>query len=178
MSMTRTLLTAALLLTPLLGQNVAVDRPSLPVVPPPEFDQVKQYLQLTDSQVTSLRELLQTRRKEEQAIHEQINQRYQQLNQLLDSGSNDAAAVGRLMVEINNLRRDLPVSGAPYRAPALAVLTDQQKQKLPQLAEALNIQQPAWQAVTLNLIDPPSPGDVRILPMPAAAEPLPATLNR
>jgi hypothetical protein len=142
-----------------------------PAVVRPDYDAVRQYLVLSESQVTQLKQLQESRQQADQAVFEQIMQRQRQVDQLLAAGSTDAATIGRLMVEINGLRKQIPNSGRAYRPQALAVLTEQQKARLPQLEEALRTQRPAGEAVALNLIDYPDPGDVRILPWPALAEP-------
>lgn len=139
--------------------------PVMPVVPPQHYEALKQFLVLTDAQLNALIEVQRTRQNAEQAIWEQMRERQVELDRLLNAGSNDTAAIGRLMVEINNLRRQLPLSGAPYRTSALAVLNEAQKAKLPQLAQALTLQIPAGNAVSLNLIDgPPVTPYPRILP--------------
>jgi len=56
------------------------------------------------------------------------------------------------------------VSGEQYRTRALSVLTQDQRAKLPVLANALELQWPANDAVTWNLIDPPQFRDPIILP--------------
>jgi Spy/CpxP family protein refolding chaperone len=128
---------------------------------------LRQHLTLTDAQVGSLQQILEQRQNAERAIYEQIRERQSQLNTLLRQGSNDASTIGRLMVEINNLQRQLPLPGGSYRAQALAVLTDGQKAKLPALADALRLALPANEAVSLNLIDrPPTQIQPRLLPMP------------
>jgi hypothetical protein len=74
------------------------------------------------------------------------------------------------MVDINNLRKQAQQAGQPYRAPALATLTPDQKAKLQTLSDALKLAVPAGQAVTLNLIDTasgssPIPPPIGIVPL-------------
>lgn len=135
---------------------------------PEQWDQLKQYLVLTEAQVTTLGHIQTNRIQAEQVIYTQMSDKQRQINNLLEQGSNDAGTIGRLMVEINNLRKQLPLNSGPYRTQALAVLTDAQKAKLPVLAEALQLQTTAWQAVELNLVERPAP-DYRILPAPVPA---------
>jgi hypothetical protein len=133
---------------------------------PQAWDQLRQYLVLSDAQVSTLEQIMRNRSQAEQQIYLQISEKERQMYGLLQQGSNDSATVGRLMVEINNLRRQLPLKGDPYRTQALAVLNDSQKAKLPPLTEALKLQSSAWQAIQLNLMDNPAVPDVRILPYP------------
>ncbi|HYP07083.1 MAG TPA: periplasmic heavy metal sensor [Bryobacteraceae bacterium] len=134
--------------------------------PTPQWDQLKQYLVLTDAQMTTLEQVRQNRTNQEQAIYQQISEKQRQMYALLQQGSNDAATIGRLMVESNNLQRQLPLKGDTYRTEVLAVLTPAQKAKLPALIEAMRLQSAAWQAVDLNMIDNPNVPDYRILPAP------------
>jgi Spy/CpxP family protein refolding chaperone len=145
----------------LIAQDPGISLPR----PIPAWDEVKQYLVLTDAQMATLEQIRQSRSQAEQAIYQQISAKEREMYGLLQQGSNDSATIGRLMVEINNLRRQLPLNSAPYRTQALAALTDAQKAKLAPLAEALRLQSPAWQAVQLNLVEGPAPNN-RILPYP------------
>lgn len=146
------------------------------VLPGPMYEEVKQYLTLTDGQLTALRQIQNEQGQANNAVYLQINQRQQSLNQLLQSGSQDSVQIGRLMVEINNLRKQVPVDAGPYRTRALAVLTEPQKAKLPALIEALKLNSPAWQAASLLLIDSPEP-PVRILPASLEATGAEATVS-
>lgn len=151
-----------------LSTMFAQDNTGLLPRPQPQWDELRQHLVLSEAQVTTLEQVYRSRQDAEQAIYRQIAEKQNQLNALLQDGSNDAATIGRLMVEINTLRRQLPLDGEPYRTQALAVLNDVQKGKLAPLADALKLQSPAWQAVQLNLIDSPRTPDVRILPIPVS----------
>ena len=136
--------------------TVAQDMPR-PIMPRSPYEQLKAHLGLTDAQVEGLRKVAESRHTAERAIYNQILERQQQMYGLLQQGSNDAATIGRLMVEINNLQRQLPLNTAPYRTQALAVLTEAQKTKLPELDQALKLHSIAYQAVDLNLVDRPAP---------------------
>ena len=130
----------------------------------PQWTELQQYLSLTAAQLSTLESVYNSRMQAEQVVYQQMSEKQRQLNALLEQGSNDVTAIGRLMVDINNLRRQLPLNNGPYRTQALAVLTDAQKAKLPALTDALKLQTPGWQATALNLIDNPISQDPRILP--------------
>jgi Spy/CpxP family protein refolding chaperone len=140
----------------------------IPREPVRQWEQLQQFLALTPAQLDALEKSRQARMQEEQSIYQQVAEKQRQMYQLLQQGSNDASTIGRLMVEVNNLNRSIPQKKAPYRAQALAVLTDAQKAKLATLLDAMKLQAPAWQAVELNMIDNPHVPDVRILPAPLA----------
>ena len=135
----------------------------------PVYTQLKAFLNLTDVQVQSLIQIQTNRTAAQQAIYKQINDKQTQLNQLLSQGTSDALTVGQLELDINNLRKQLPLPNSTFRASALAVLTPDQTAKLADLVRALQLQQPAWQATTLDLIDSPAPSTPVPLPMPPKA---------
>jgi hypothetical protein len=116
---------------------------------------LKTYLNLSDGQLQSLEDIYKSRMAVQQAIYQQISAKQTQLNQLLAGGTSDAAAVGQLMIDIHNLQKQLPIPNSTYRDQALKVLTPDQAAKVPALTSALVLQQTAWQAVTLDLVDAP-----------------------
>jgi len=121
----------------------------------PVYAQLKAYLKLTDTQVQNLLSIQASRNNAQQAIYKQIADKQTQLNTLLSQGAADALTVGQLEIDINNLRKQLPLPNSSYRTQALAVLTPDQMAKLPGLFNALQLQTTAWQANTLDLIDAP-----------------------
>jgi hypothetical protein len=148
--------------------------PERPVLLPAAPPELKAYLNLTDTQVSALLQVQRERAEAERAIHQQMGEKQRALDALLQAGSRDAMQVGQLMIDIAALRKGLPLAGS-YRESSLAILTPDQKAKLPALVLALAQQNTAWQAVNWNLIDPPAPqvrplpdpGQPRLLPMPA-----------
>jgi Spy/CpxP family protein refolding chaperone len=128
----------------------------MPLPPLPAYTAIKRYLNLSDAQLQALQELQESRAAANQAIYKQISDKQTTINNLLMSGSSDALQIGQLTLDINNLRKQLPASGAPFRESALAVLTPEQKNKLPGLTNARQLQPAASQAVGLDLIDGPN----------------------
>ena len=145
------------------------------IYPPPMMEPgraLKEYLSLTPAQITALQEVQRSKRSAEQAVYDELRQKYQQLENLLQSGSTDYQQIGRLNVEIRNMQKRLPVSGEPYRTRALAVLSAEQRAKLPALTNALQLQWPANDAVFWNLLDRPEvPNDPRMVPLEASSSP-------
>jgi hypothetical protein len=132
--------------------------PVIAIFPPPAvaYKEVQQYLGLSDQQVEALRAILVERDKALQEFWKQISDKQIELNQLLQSGSTDYSRIGQLMVEINGIQKQqYPGPKEPYRSQALAVLNPQQKAKLQTLADVLNLNTPAYQAVALDLLDRP-----------------------
>lgn len=141
---------------------------SVPTIfPPPAqaFDEVKQHLGLSDAQLATLRQILEQKDKALQDHWKKVMDKQTELNNLLQANSTDAVRIGQLTIEIHNFRKQqAPDNNALYRQQALAVLTPDQRTKLVPLDQALKLNQPAYQAVSLSLIEPPPPGLPRILP--------------
>jgi hypothetical protein len=142
----------------------------LPPIPAPNTALI-QYLGLSDSQMQSLQDVQKSRNAANQAIYKQMGDNQTALNNLIASGSNDALQIGQLTLDINNLRKQLQTSGAPFRDQALAVLTPDQKNKLTGLTNALQLQTAAYQAINLNLIDQVYPPKLLLTPMPPETSP-------
>lgn len=129
----------------------------------PTFDALKSVLGLSDAQVTQLRDLQRQRFESTRAVFEEIRTKQQALHQALESGSTDAAALGRLLLEIQALQQQVRTIGETYRTQALAILDAAQKTKLAALEEAIKLQPAIHQAAALNLLvgppgPPPGPG--------------------
>jgi Spy/CpxP family protein refolding chaperone len=172
----------------LYGQvNSSQGNISTAIFPPPAaaFDELKQYLGLTDPQVEQLQKLLQERSDASQEVYRQIEQKQTELNGLLQSGSRDAARIGQLTIDIHMLSTQAPLPTHQWRQRALAILTPAQLTKLGTLDQAMKLSNPAYQAVTLDLIDAPPPGKpiimeqpgLSILPAPGTPVPLPELLS-
>jgi Spy/CpxP family protein refolding chaperone len=129
---------------------------TLPVRPGWEPAQLKAYLNLTESQIGALQQVQRDRMAAEQAIYQQINEKQRALNVLLQSGSQNATQIGQLMIDIAALQKQVPL-GASYRESALAILSADQRAKLPALVLVRQQQSVAWEAVNWNLIDAPQP---------------------
>jgi len=130
--------------------------PGSPVLPVPVYKELKDFLALSDQQMQRLVEIQRTRLDAARAVYEQIGQKQMALNGLLRQNTTDALAVGRLMLDIEALRKQIPTSAEPYRSSALGVLNNDQKTKLAMLESALKLQGAAFQAVGLNLLASPA----------------------
>jgi hypothetical protein len=134
----------------------------LPPIPAPNTA-LMQYLSLSDAQMQALQDVQKNRNAANQAIYKQIGDKQTAINSLIAAGSTDALQIGQLTIDINNLRKQLLTSGAPFHDQAIVVLTPDQKNKLTGLTNALQLQPAAYQAINLNLIEQPNPP--RVLPL-------------
>jgi hypothetical protein len=122
-------------------------------LPIPAYNEVKQYLGLSDAQMQSLETILRNRNQAQQNIWTQTAEKNRQLYQMLEDGTGSPAQIGQLMIDVRNLQKQIPTLEAPYRAQALNVLTADQKTKLAKLNEAMQLQNTVWQAAALLLLE-------------------------
>jgi Spy/CpxP family protein refolding chaperone len=145
------------------------EKPEIAIFPPPvqAFEELKQHLGLSDGQLQQLRTLLEEKSRVDQDRYRLINEKNTELNNLLRSGSRDANRIGQLTIDIHVLGTQPPPPNDQWRQRALAVLTAEQRTKLGPLDQAMKLATTAYQANTLNLIDPPPPGRPIILARPS-----------
>jgi ABC-type transporter Mla subunit MlaD len=150
----------------LFGQP-ANQNANMRIFPPPDqaFDELKENLGMSTAQLDQLVEILREQNDALQETYRQISEKHRELQTLLESGSRDLNRIGQLTLDIHTLSTK-PPNNSQYRERALAVLSEEQKTKLGPLAQALQLNTPAYQAVTLNLLDAPQ----------ARAEPLIQTM--
>jgi len=120
-------------------------------------DQVKAYLNLQDSQIQSLVQLQQQNMQAAQSLLGELAAKQQTLRDQLDRGSTDAAALGKLLLETETLRKRLSEIHTSYRTQALSLLTAEQRTKLATLEQALKLEAAVRQAMALGLLSPPEP---------------------
>ena len=128
-----------------------------PSGPTTSISNLKQYLTLTDGQVTSLVNIQQQQAQAQQQVSDQIQQKYATLQTLLQATNPNPNTVGQTMIDIQNLQKQLTPSIEPYRTQALAILTQAQVALLSNLNTALQLQNAAYEAVSVNLLTAPAP---------------------
>lgn len=120
------------------------------------YDELRASLGLTDEQLTKLKEMQQEKMTATQAFYGKMADKQKELSAALDASPSDPAKVGQLMLELQQLRKQPPPSGADVHERALALLTADQKEKLAKLEEAQKLRPASDQAVQLALLSPPS----------------------
>jgi Spy/CpxP family protein refolding chaperone len=121
----------------------------------PPVDELKQYLALTDAQVQALQQIRQQQAQANQSTFQEMAQKRQALQTQIRAGSNDAAALGKLLIDIEALRKRVADSDDVYQAQSVAVLTADQKTRLNALVEARKLQPVIGQAASLGLLARP-----------------------
>ena len=120
-----------------------------------EAPDLKAVLNLSDSQIQSLVQLQQQKPQALQPRVQQLEQDQQKLQQLLGTNP-DPAAVGKLVIEINGISRQIQQVLSNFQQQALNVLRPEQSSQVQSLGEALKLQLAAQQAVALGLLSPPN----------------------
>jgi len=122
----------------------------------PGLPDLKAVLELSDAQIQSLGQIEQQKGQAVQPIAQRMQQSQQQLEKLLQGSSPDPAAVGRLIIEISTLGRQVQQVMTGFQQQALNLLQPAQKTKLQALSQVLVLQLAAQQAAALGLLSPPS----------------------
>lgn len=120
----------------------------------PDVSSLKTYLSLTDAQVNTLQQARQSEMTALRSVFEEIQTKETALRNLLNTNTTDAAAVGRLVLDIQTARKKVESTQATYRTQAVNTLTADQKTKLTALDTAMKLRDEIQQAVMLNLLQP------------------------
>jgi Spy/CpxP family protein refolding chaperone len=137
---------------------------------PAQTTEVQSYLNLTDTQISTLQQLRQSERTALKPIFEQLGPMHESLRAQSQSSGADATSVGKLVLSIQSLEQQAAPIRSSYQQQALAVLTADQKTKLAALESAAALMPAIHEATGLNLLTPPKgpegPGGVSTEMMP------------
>jgi Spy/CpxP family protein refolding chaperone len=122
---------------------------------PPPIEELKTYLGLTDTQIQALQQLRRQEMEALQPVHQQMQEKQRTLREQIQAGSTDAAGLGRLLLEIEALRKSVGEIHKKFHEQAVNSLSADQKTKLNALAEAGKLQPTIGQATALGLLEPP-----------------------
>lgn len=118
---------------------------------------LKNYLNLTDDQVTKLRSLNRDAMQHAKPDFQKMRDQARTLRQEMNAANPDPAAVGRATIEMQKLRKATQQSMEQARQSALSVLTDEQRTKLAALEQARQLQPAIGDAMRFHLLAPPAP---------------------
>jgi Spy/CpxP family protein refolding chaperone len=124
----------------------------------PSIDVLKAYLNMTDSQVQGLQQIQQQERQANHATMQTIRQNQANLDSMMQKGSADAAAAGKLLVDIQNLQASMAKTHDSFSAQAANSLTVDQKAKLKTLQDALALMPAIHEASAMGLLVQPAGG--------------------
>jgi len=119
---------------------------------------VQNYLNLTSAQISSLQQLRQSEMAALKPIYEQIRPLRETLRTQEEGSSADATGVGQTVLSIKSLEQQAAPIRASFQQQALAVLTAAQKTQLAALQNAMSLMPAMHEAMSLNLLTPPTSG--------------------
>lgn len=130
--------------------------------PQPDFAALKGYLNLSDAQIRRIQQAGEKARKDaadkEQSLRPQIRDKQIALGDLLDKDNADATQVGRAILEIRNLEKQIRQAREAVRSSELSVLTEEQRTKFKAIQDAANLPAATREAQRLGLVPGPPPG--------------------
>ena len=100
--------------------------------PAARLTKIKNYLALTDQQVTDIEGLLKKHQQTAFPLRQDLRARNQDLKSALDSAEPNPNSVGELVIAQHSLRTRLKALNGKLRQDIMAKLTPEQKQKLEQ----------------------------------------------
>ncbi len=121
----------------------------------PALDDIKTYLSLTDAQIQSMQQVRQRAYENLRTTFDQMRAKHTALRDMLDKGATDAAAVGKLVLDMDALRKQVQQAQASVRTQVMAQLTPAQVTRLKALEDAAKLQPEIRGAQALGLIAPP-----------------------
>ena len=122
----------------------------------PAFTELKTYLNLSDTQISSITAANSAARTANRALADQARTKQQALQTAIANGSTDAAAIGKSVLEIAAIRKQLDAAKTKVREQATSFLSAEQKTKLKALEDAEKLRPAIGQAHALELLAPPA----------------------
>jgi len=129
---------------------------------PADFSALKSFLNLTDAQI---RQMQQAREKaatdaaeKEKTVRPQIEEKHRALADLMEKDSADATAVGKTMLDIRGLERQIKSAHEAVRTAGINVMNPEQKAKFKAIQDAANLPAATRQAQRLGLVPGPPQG--------------------
>ena len=119
-----------------------------------QMPDLKAILNLSDPQVLTLVQLQQQKALALQPLLQQLQQHQQMLEQVLETNP-DPAVVGRLVIEMTLITRQVEQAASNFQQQALSILQPDQRTQVQSLGNVLRLQSAAQQAVALGLLSPP-----------------------
>ena len=145
---------------------------------PPDYRALRDYLSLSDSQIRRMEQAREKARmdaaEKEKTLRPQIQEKRLALEDLLDTANPDATAVGRAMIEIRGLERQIRQAHEAVSTAELNVLTAEQRTKFKAIQDAANLPEAARQAQRIGLVpappQPPMRPQLPVQPRPPAQQ--------
>ena len=140
------------ILLPLAAFTVAFAQPQAGAPVRPTFDNIKTYLGLSDTTLQNIQQTIGSKQSTIQALAQQMGEKHKAVATLLANGTTDAAAVGKLILEAEAIRKQISTQHDALQSSVLALLTADQKSKLKALEDAAKLAPAIQEAAHLHLI--------------------------
>ena len=129
---------------------------------PADFSALKSFLNLTDAQI---RQMQQAREKasqdaaeKEKTVRPQIEEKHRALADLMEKDTADATAVGKTMLDIRGLERQIRSAHEAVRTAGINVMNPEQKARFKAIQDAANLPAATREAQRLGLVPGPPQG--------------------
>ncbi|MGH9673356.1 MAG: Spy/CpxP family protein refolding chaperone [Bryobacteraceae bacterium] len=119
------------------------------------YDELRSYLGLTDTQVSQMQTIQSNFRTEVRALRQAQADKQKGLRDALNAGTTDAAAVGRLVLDIDSGRKQISAKRDAMETQAAGVLNTDQQTRLKALTEAADLRPVLRQAIAAGLVERP-----------------------
>ena len=129
-----------------------------PTSPPNPRDAIKSILDLSDQQLQQLTELQNTFFQRTRDLGNQIRTLEQKKRELLQATNPDVTQLGSLLIQEQNLQKQMQDSVKSYHDAAVTLLTSTQKQKVSQIQEAVKLAPQSGPLAAFGLMEAPGPG--------------------
>jgi len=121
----------------------------------PRYDELRTYLGLTDTQVSQLQTIQSNFQTEVRDLRQGQADKQKALRDALNAGTTDAAAVGRLLLDIDSGRKQISAKRDVMETQAAGVMNTDQQTKLKALTETADLRSVLRQAIAAGLVEPP-----------------------
>ena len=139
----------------LVSGAASAQEPPRPNPRPSPDEAIKTILDLSDSQLQELKDLRQSFNQSQQEIRTQMRELQQKRREILQSSPPDAVALADLIIQEENLRKQMQDENKAFRDTALNLLTASQKEKIERIQEALKLVRDAGPLARFGLIEGP-----------------------
>ena len=139
--------------------SASAQQPPSPNPPRPSPDEaVKAILDLSSSQLQQLKDLRDSMTQRQREIATQLRELQQRRRELLQATPPNAAALTDLLIQEQNLQKQIQDQNKAFRDGALILLTASQKEKIQKIEEAVKLARDAAPLARFGLLEGPGAG--------------------
>jgi len=135
--------------------TMTAQNPPRPPGPPPSIGAIQEYLALSDSQSSQLKQMMRSRPEANRTRFQEMNAKRRQVDEMLRQGTSDATSLGRLMLEVETYRKQVRTADEAFFTESASVLNETQRAKLRALEDAAKLLPAVHEAKALGLLKGP-----------------------